>query len=166
MNIPPGLCRVRASLLLGYSGRFFCLDVYGCFFSGVGMLSVVSPFSALQAPTRVWITICVPSSSLFVWYVRRRRFSVFFFFVLSGAGETQALMVWVSPCVSSSWLRTTSSTRTSSPSPTPGGLPSPCFFFRRSRGLFLVFSSPPCPRCLVVDLQGLHRLICALHVGV
>ena len=56
---------------------------------------------------------------------------------LSGAGETQTFLVWVSPCVSSTWTRSSTSIRTSSPTPTPRFRSRSCFFFvffrRRSR---------------------------------
>ena len=56
--------------------------------------------------------------------------AVFFFLSFSGAGETQTPFgVWDSPCVSSSWPRTTCSTRTSSPSPSPRSPPRLVFFF-------------------------------------
>ena len=56
-----------------------------------------------------------------------------------GAGETQTPCgVWGSPSVSSSWPRTTSSTRTPCSSPSPRFPPRLVFFFffRRSRGCF------------------------------
>ena len=40
--------------------------------------------------------ICLCPSSFFVWFFRRRRVLSFF---LSGAGEPQTFLVWVSPCV-------------------------------------------------------------------
>ena len=48
---------------------------------------------------------------------------------LSGAGEPQTFLVWGSPCVSSSWTRSSPSIRTSSSSPSPRRSPAPVFFF-------------------------------------
>ena len=53
--------------------------------------------------------------------------SLFFSFFLSDAGETQALVVWVSPCVS--WTRSLTSPRTSRTTSTPRSPPRLCFFF-------------------------------------
>ena len=67
---------------------------------------------------------------LFGMFANNVFFFVFFSLCLSGAGETQTPFgVWGSPCVSSSWSRTASSTRTSA-------TPRPC-----PPHLFLLFSS-------------------------
>ena len=47
--------------------------------------------------------------------------------------EPQTFLVWGSPCVSSSWTRSSPSIRTSSSSPSPRRSPAPVFFFRRRR---------------------------------
>ena len=145
MNIPLGLCRGLCQFVVRLFRSFFALMLRLFFLRG---WYVVGCF-ALQAPTRVWITICVPLLlSLFGMFADA--VSLFFSFFLSGAGETQTLMVWVSPCVSSSWPRTTSSTRTSSPSPTPRSCPAPVFFSFDARvGCFWFF-----PRCLVLLFGG------------
>ena len=74
------------------------------------------------------------------------------FLSLSGAGETQTPFgVWVSPSVSSSWTRISSSTRSSSSSPPPRPRPAPAvfffFFFDARVGVFCVCVCGS--RCLV-----------------
>ena len=81
---------------------WFChLVAYITFFvSGVGILYGIL---ALQDSTPFWNHVCCPLSlslfvfSLFGGFCRRRVFSSLLF--LSGAGETQTFLVWVSPCV-------------------------------------------------------------------
>ena len=110
---------------------------------------------ALQAPTRVRITISVPFVlSLFGRFADA--VCLFFSSFLLGTGETQAFVVWVSPCVSSSRPSTTPSIRTPKLLVTyTKVLPSSCLFYRRSRGLFFCCFLPPC----------LVRLFCGLVVG-
>ena len=123
MNIPLGLCRGLCQFVVRLFRSFFALMLRLLFLRG----RYVAGCFKLQAPTRVWIIVSVPLLiSLFGTFADAVSQ---FFFSFSGAGETQARVVWVSPCVSSSWLRTTSSTRTSSPSPTPRSCPAPVVFF-------------------------------------
>ena len=69
---------------------------------------------------------------------------------LSGAGEPQTFLVWGSPCVFSSWTRSSPSIRTSSSSPSPRRSPAPVFFFVVvARFRFGVFSF------LVLSVSGL-----------
>ena len=83
---------------------------------------------ALQDPTRVWFVVCVPHFlSLFgILADAVLRFSSFF---LSGTGETQTFVVWVSPCVSSSRPRSRTSTRTSCSTSASRSGSRACFFF-------------------------------------
>ena len=79
---------------------------------------------------------------------------------LSGAGEPQTFLVWGSPCVSSSWTRSSPSIRTSSSSPSPRRSPAPVFFFRRRRFRFGVFSF--LVLYLVLVFVGLLLCLCFL----
>ena len=91
------------------------------------------------------------------------------FLFLSGAGETQTPFgVWVSPCDSSSWTRTTCSTRTPCSSLSPRSPPRLVFFFflfrRRSRGSFLGVVLAVLSVCLSVCLP-VHARPCFRTVG-
>ena len=107
----------------------------------------------------------VPSLSLVVWYVRRRRFSLFL--SLSGAGETQTPFgVWDSPCVSSSW------TRVLRPRPVHlafhlqlGQVPAPVFFFSSSSLAGMVRSGCSCSGSCRSMVAGLVFLVCLGCVG-
>ena len=147
---PPRLCWFCVWFLLGFSG----MDVgYSDWFSwslGLECCLVWCPLGPDPCMPRCWLSLLSLSLSC-AWIVVG---VVFFFLSFSGAGETQ----WDSRCVSSSWPRTTCSTRTSSPSPSPRSPPRLVFFFssRRSRGLFFGF----CSLCLVLRFGG--RLLLAL----
>ena len=113
---------------------FFCLCVWNYVW-----------FGALQDLTPVCQIVCCPLFfSLAVWYVRRRRFSLFLSF--SGAGKPIPLLGFgIPPCVSSSWPSTTPSIRTPSSAHTPKLCPAPVFFVFPSSfvfpvGMFLVRS--------------------------
>ena len=100
------------------------------------------PVVCLQlCPLRLdpFLAVCLRLSLLIVSVVRRRL--VFSLFLLSGAGEMQTSPVCISPSDSSSWPRTTSSTRTSSTSFSPRFPPRVCV-----NGLSgcLVCVFPPC----------------------
>ena len=108
--------------------------------SGVEMLFGLMPFKTCPLFVLLFVST---SLSLVVWDVRRRRFFSVFFFSLflsvSGAWETQTPFgVWVSPCVSSSRTRTTSSTRTPCSAPLARSSPArPVFFLFAARvGVF------------------------------
>ena len=144
--IPLRLC------LLGV--RFFVRCFLGiCMVSCVGVLvfGVELLFGLVPFKTCPLFAFGVRSPLFFLsscWDVCRRRF--FLFFSLSGAGETQTPCgVWDSPCVSSTWPRTTSSTRT------PCSTSSPRF---RSRSCFVFFFSPSSFAGMVVVGYGLLGL--------
>ena len=90
------------------------------------------------------------------------------FLFLSGAGETQTLFgVWVSPCDSSFWTRTTCSTRTPCSSLSPRSPPRLVFFFLfRRRSAWVIFGCGSlCLVCLFVCLSAVHARPCLRTVG-
>ena len=122
-----GSCLVFVKPLVFLRGRRFCFC--SC-----------EPFTA-----RPVFGGCMRPSSSSVRLVSSATFLSLSFFFLSGAGETQTPFgVWGSPCDSSTWPRTASSTRTSSSPHTSRSPPPPVFFFVRRRRSFSV-------RCFLVS---------------
>ena len=122
------------------------LGILDWFFWSLGLecCLVWCPLGPDPCMPRCWLSLF--SLSLSLSCVRIAVGVVFFFLSFSGAGETQTPFgVWDSPCVSSSWPRTTCSTRTSSPSPSPRS-PRLVFFFLFSTlawvVLWVLFSLP------------------------
>ena len=107
---------------------------------------LLSPLSLSLSLSMVGIFVgAVPLSlslsiSLFLSFFFSLSLSLSLFFFLSGAVDQTLKGVWDSPCVSSSWTRTTTSICLSSFSPSPKGVPAPPWVFfvirRRSRGCF------------------------------
>ena len=155
---PWDFVRVCASSLFGYSGQF-CPAVVIVFLRG---WYVVCWFACPLRPDPCLVCCLRPSFSLFVGCARRRR-SLFFSFFFSGAGETQALVVWVSPCVSSSRPRSRTSTRTScSTSTSRSG--SRTFFFSTSFVFPVVVGlglSGVCWGCRLLLLRWLYTCTCS-----
>ena len=104
-------------LVRGFDRLLYCALLVFCVsfvlvISSWGLICcmVISPFRTRPLSVRLF----APLFFLSVWLVRRRRFFFFVFFCFFRCwGNTNPLVVCVSPCVSSSWPRTTSSTRSS-----------------------------------------------------
>ena len=138
-------CCLALYSFLHHRGRFVFFVQFCVQFSGsVSDICVVllclrgreSVKECLPFKTRPLLILCLLSSlSLFAGVFVVDVFS----FLSQVLGKPKPVVVWVSPCDSSSRTRNSTSTRTPSSASTPRFSTCTCFFRRRSRGLFWFF---------------------------
>ena len=135
---PPRLCWSCVWFLSGFPGVDVGYSVYFSWSLGLECCLVWCPLGPDPCMPRCWLSSL--SLSIYIYISLSLSFVfgivvgvVLFFLSFSGAGETQTPFgVWDSPCVSSSWPRSPTLTRTPSSAPTPRSGSCACFFFLSS----------------------------------